>query len=326
MAKIIRYSERKISQQQARCLDCGNLPLDVDYLNEISKIALMKNRALLNRAVRLNSIHITLNFHPSEHRLNDARMSKIAHLYMHLLGFGEQPYIVYRHLDTAHPHMHLISTPIRSDGTRIRMHRIGTRRSQPAQRRIEKEFNLLSTSPEHTGKALTSKKQTAPHYSIKGHIEQHTEALINNHNLTNFDQWNALLFRQGIRAFRRQPNDPESETLGLSYALINEKGRSITTGIPASHLATQPTMSRLGELFEKNKRRAHHANHQQRVPSSQHEASRKQTESHIDPDSLQEALMADQNLPIYNTPDERHPRQKSTRMDQTSVRLKRRLS
>lgn len=260
MAKIIHYSEQKVLQKDARCLDCGNLPLDVDHLDEHAKIALLANRATRNRAVRLNSLHITLNFPPSEHRLSDEVMTSIAHRYMGLLGFGQQPYLIYRHLDAAHPHMHLISTPIRSDGTRIGMHRIGVRRSRPAQRKIEEEFNLLSAAPESKDRMNAIKKENRSYFSVKSYIEEQTALFINEPRITDFEQWNIVLGRQGIRAFKKNPTSPSREKTGLSYALIDENGRSISMGIPASKLSTQPKMSNLLKIFEEN-RRAHLSHH-----------------------------------------------------------------
>ncbi|MGO1788496.1 MAG: relaxase/mobilization nuclease domain-containing protein [Sphingobacterium sp.] len=254
MAKIVHYSEQKILQQDARCLDCGNLPLDVDHLDEHTKIALLTNRAIRNRAVRLNSLHITLNFPPSEHRLTDEVMTRIAHRYMDLLGFGQQPYLIYRHLDTAHPHLHLVSTPIRSDGTRIVMHRIGVRRSQPAQKQIEEEFNLLPSAPGSVDRVNSINRENNQYFSVKGYIEKQTELLINEPRITDFEQWNVVLGRLGIRAFKKEPSSPNTEKTGLSYALIDENGRSTSMGIPASKLSTQPKMANLLKIFEENRR------------------------------------------------------------------------
>src|SRR5690606_24041249 len=84
----------------------------------------------------------SLNFDPSE-RLSDDKMKAIADTYMEKIGFGKQPYLVYRHEDSGHPHLHICSVKIRADGTRIDMNNIGKNQSEQARKAIEKSFGLV---------------------------------------------------------------------------------------------------------------------------------------------------------------------------------------
>src|SRR5690606_7337237 len=97
----------------------------------------------LNSKVTRNSVHISLNFDPSEKDLSDGRLIEIAKRYMQGIGFSEQPFLIYRHLDAGHPHIHLVSTKVRSDGSRIDMHNIGRNQSEMVRCIIEREFNLV---------------------------------------------------------------------------------------------------------------------------------------------------------------------------------------
>ncbi|MGI8583448.1 MAG: relaxase/mobilization nuclease domain-containing protein [Chitinophagaceae bacterium] len=38
---------------------------------------------------------------------------------MDKIGFAEQPYLVYQHLDAGHPHIHIVTTNIQQSGKRI---------------------------------------------------------------------------------------------------------------------------------------------------------------------------------------------------------------
>jgi len=59
------------------------------------------------------------------------------------LGFGDQPYLIYQHHDAGHPHIHVVTTNIQSDGKRIDLHHLGIRKSEPARKEIEKMFGLV---------------------------------------------------------------------------------------------------------------------------------------------------------------------------------------
>jgi hypothetical protein len=62
---------------------------------------------------------------------------------MEKIGFGDQPYLVYQHHDSGHPHIHVVTTNIERSGNRIKLHNIGRDKSEPARKAIEKEFGLV---------------------------------------------------------------------------------------------------------------------------------------------------------------------------------------
>ena len=74
---------------------------------------------------QMNSIskpvaHISLNFSAQDAaRLTDAAMTEIAVEYMKRTGYGNTQYIIVRHHDREHPHVHLIINRIDNDGKRI---------------------------------------------------------------------------------------------------------------------------------------------------------------------------------------------------------------
>ncbi|WP_242410320.1 relaxase/mobilization nuclease domain-containing protein [Flavobacterium sp. Root901] len=89
-----------------------------------------------------NTVHISLNFDPSENHSKE-KLAEIAETYMEKLGFGRQPYLVYKHYDTGHPHCHIVTNNIQRDGKRIDLHLLGIRKSGPARKEIEEMFGLV---------------------------------------------------------------------------------------------------------------------------------------------------------------------------------------
>jgi len=62
--------------------------------------------------------HCSLNPHPDE-KLSDERLVQLAKEYMESLGYGKQPYIVFKHNDIAREHIHIVSLRVDFDGNKI---------------------------------------------------------------------------------------------------------------------------------------------------------------------------------------------------------------
>ena len=133
LSGVFHYNERKVRTGVAECIMAANYPKDLEDLTLANKLNRLLNRAALNENVTRNSVHISLNFSPSE-TLSPDRLREIAEIYMQKIGFGEQPYLVYQHHDAGHPHLHIVTVKVRADGSRIDMHNIGRNQSERARK------------------------------------------------------------------------------------------------------------------------------------------------------------------------------------------------
>ena len=76
--------------------------------------------------------HISLSFHRDDApTLTDDRMRELAAAYMECMGIADTQYIVARHNDTEHPHLHIIYNRVKYAGRlwRIRTNAAGTSKS-----------------------------------------------------------------------------------------------------------------------------------------------------------------------------------------------------
>src|SRR5688500_10538903 len=108
----LNYNENKVSEGKAVCLYAAN------YLNDHSSMTFHQKLNGLERLNELNdraatkTLHVSLNFSATEW-LTDEKLIKIGSAYMEKIGFGEQPFLIYRHFDAGHPHLHIVSTTIK---------------------------------------------------------------------------------------------------------------------------------------------------------------------------------------------------------------------
>ena len=64
-------------------------------------------------------VHISLNPHP-EDVLTDIELQNIARDYLEKLGFGNQPYLVFKHEDIDRHHLHIVTINVDENGKRLK--------------------------------------------------------------------------------------------------------------------------------------------------------------------------------------------------------------
>lgn len=254
LSRILSYNENKVVNEKAICLYAGNYPVDSDKLSFRMKQAYLRRQMELNTNVSRNSLHISLNFDTSENKLSNERMTEIARAYMQELGFGEQPYLVYRHFDAGHPHLHLITTNIRHDGSRIDLHHLAIRKSEPARKKLELDFELVLAQGH---KSQTNNRQAR--IAEYGQSETRTViqnvlgAVLDKYRYTSLSELNAVLGIYNIRADQGAEGSRVARHGGLLYRIISENGEPLGVPIKASLFHNSPTLKRLEVKFAKNR-------------------------------------------------------------------------
>lgn len=96
-----------------------------------------------NRRTTNTVFHVSLN-PSSEDCLTDEQLGEIAREYMERMGYGAQPYIVFKHGDTAREHLHIVSLRVDSSGRKISdSHEYD--RSMSILRNLERKYGLHSS-------------------------------------------------------------------------------------------------------------------------------------------------------------------------------------
>ena len=75
--RILNYNENKVKEGVAEIISAQNYPMDVEKLSFTNKLKRLQNQAALNENVSRKSVHISLNFDPSE-QLSKERLQEIA--------------------------------------------------------------------------------------------------------------------------------------------------------------------------------------------------------------------------------------------------------
>ncbi len=251
--RIVNYNENKVKEGIAKCISAANYPMDADKLSFKNKLNRLLYQAALNTNVSRNSVHVSLNFEPSENHTKE-KLEAIANTYMERIGFGNQPYLVYQHHDAGHPHIHIVSIKVREDGSRIDTQNIGKNQSEKARKEIEKEFDLVKAEDskrlkQYQLKPLNAEKIQYGKSETKRAILNVLNEVLHSYKYASIPELNVILKQFNVMADRGSENSRIYKKNGLTYRLLDVKGNKVGVPIKASDFYNKPTLKFLEERF-----------------------------------------------------------------------------
>lgn len=257
LQRALNYNEIKVEKGKAECIDAGNYLVAPSKMNFYEKMERLQDLISLNsRAKKSNTLHISLNFDPSE-IFSREKLCSIAQIYLEKIGFGEQPYLVYQHNDAGHPHLHIVTTNIQPDGKRIDTYNIGRNQSEKARKEIETQFGLVraegrkSIQRKESGQEPSQKAQYGKSETRRA-ITNVLDTVFNHFKYTSLAELNAILKQYNIIADRGKEDGIIYKSGGLLYKLLDENGNKVGVPIKASLIYSKPTLKNLEKKFTEN--------------------------------------------------------------------------
>lgn len=253
---VLKYHEDKVKKGCAKCIGAAGYLREPQEMNFHQKLNGLKRRNALNDRAITNTIHVSLNFHPSE-KLTDEALVEIVLAYMKALGFEKQPYLIYKHTDAGHPHLHILGSIIRPDGSRISTHDLQWIQGEKARKELELRFGLIT--PEGRQVSLDSpltKGAPSPIFygssETKKSIEATVSSVYNMYMFTSLLEFNAALRQYNVRAEKVKKHQGCSNNRGLLYRILDENGKTVGKPIKSSSLSSKPTLQNLEGRFIAN--------------------------------------------------------------------------
>jgi hypothetical protein len=257
LRNILNYNEQKVKAGLAVCLEAGYYLVDAADLNFHQKLRRLEMLTELNQRAKYNSVHISLNFDPSE-KLPDELLKEMAEVYLVKLGFERQPYLLYRHEDAGHPHLHIVTTNIQPDGKAIHLHNLGKRKSEPARKEIEIKYGLIKAEESKLQRAYKLKPVNAARVlygksETKRAIGNVLQTVLPLYKYASLAELNAVLRQYNIVADRGEESSRIFRHSGLVYRVLDEQGDKVGVPIKASLFFKDTTLKFLEGKFEANK-------------------------------------------------------------------------
>lgn len=179
--------------------------------------------------------HCSLNPHPDE-KLSDEQLTQIAQEYMQTLGYGEQPYIVFKHHDIEREHIHIVSLRVNSTGEKIN-DKFENRRSKRITDHLEHKYGLIPSTPskeQRTNAPASQENLTSD--NIRSEIAQTLRGVLEHYHFCSLGEFKAILGAYQLTIEEVKNTYQGREYNGLVYAPTDEAGNKLCTPLHASKI------------------------------------------------------------------------------------------
>ena len=246
------YNFKKVEKGEASILLATELYQDREGRYTMEEV-FADMEALIPKKCRTKKtvFHCSLNPHPDE-KLSDEQLVQIAKEYMEALGYGKQPYIVFRHNDIAREHIHIVSLRVDDEGRKIN-DRFEKRRSKQITDALEKKYNLIPSS-KVSGKVETE----TPKVDIdRGNIREQTASVIRmvlkRYKFCSLGELNAILSAYNLTVEEVKTEFRGKKYDGLVYVPTDDKGGKVSIPINASDIGRGVGYTAVQNRMQKSK-------------------------------------------------------------------------
>ena len=249
------YNKAKVDKDEAEVLYWQKMlepfdrygRLDVNACMESFRPYLEANRRTINTV-----FHVSLNPSP-EDKLTDGQLRDIAQEYMERMGYGNQPYIVFKHKDIDRHHLHIVSLRIDENGRKL-PHDLEARRSMKITRDMELKYNLHSAidSPEvHDKKNL--QKVDYPAGNVKQQVSSVVRSCLRHYKCASYGEFRTLLEMFNISVEERTGTIDGRDYAGIVYGALTDDGYGVGTPFKSSKIGKDVGYRALQKYYERSK-------------------------------------------------------------------------
>ena len=195
--------------------------------------------------------HCSLNPHPDE-KLSDEILTQIAKEYMETLGYGKQPYIVFKHGDIAREHIHIVSLRINGEGKKIN-DKFEKRRSKKITDALEKMFGLIPSSKFADKAVEETTKIDITRGNIKEQVASALRMVLKHYRFCSLGEFNAILSKYNLVVEEVKTEFRGKKYDGLVYVPTDDKGGKVSTPIHASDIGRGVGYTAVQNRMQKSK-------------------------------------------------------------------------
>lgn len=247
-AAVINYNERVVKKGKGEILSHHNMITftgqeRINWLEDVSKA---------NTRIKYPVFHAALAFDYSD-QLNNSILDQIGHEYLEHMGYSDCSYVIYRHEDKKHTHIHVVGSRIDQAGKKVN-DSFEQYKSESLCRNMEVKYQLRrlgeGTQPEQTPVSHIQSRVWDREIPVFNRINNEVHFILREYKPTDLEKFKAAAKKHFIDVQERK--DRDGKALGLVYAVIYEDGQRDHKGISGSSFRHDYSIKGLGRVFEKN--------------------------------------------------------------------------
>lgn len=246
------YNFKKVEKEEASILLAQGLYQNKEGTYTMAEV-FADMEALIPKKCRTKKtvFHCSLNPHPDE-KLSDETLTQIAKEYMEALGYGKQPYIVFKHCDIAREHIHIVSLRVDSEGKKIN-DRFEKRRSKKITDALEKRFGLIPSSKVSEKAVTETPKVDIDRGNIKEQVASTLRMVLKHYKFCSLGELNAILGKYNLAVEEVKTEFRGKKYDGLVYVPTDDKGDKVSTPINASDIGRGVGYTAIQNRIQKSK-------------------------------------------------------------------------
>ena len=246
------YNFKKVQHNEAAVLCVNELRKGFDGTFQMDKVLADMQKAIPEQCRTKKTVfHCSLNPHPDE-KLSDERLTQIAKEYMEALGYGNQPYIVFKHNDIAREHIHIVSLRVDFDGNKIN-DKFEGRRSKKITNALEKKYNLIPSSKVSERTTTETPKVNVVQGNIKEQVANTVRSAMKHYTFCSLGELNAVLRKYNLAVEEVKTEYRGKRYDGLVYVPTDDKGNKVSTPIHASDVGRGVGYAAVQNKMQKSK-------------------------------------------------------------------------
>ena len=249
----LSYNQLKVDQENGEVLSTHRIRETVDGKHTVPQLYQSFEPYLIaNKRTEKPVLHISLNPDPRDN-VSDKNFKQIAKDYMERMGYGDQPYVVFKHTDIERTHIHIVSTCVDRNGKKL-ADNYEKLRSMDACRALEQEYKLIpATEKTPNPKEELFRPIDYTTANIKSQIASVVRHLPKYYHYQSLGAYNALLSLFNITTEEVKGEFNGQDKQGLVNFALNEQGEKVSNPFKASLFGKQAGLEALQKHFEQSK-------------------------------------------------------------------------
>ncbi|MDX6187809.1 conjugal transfer protein MobB [Flavobacterium sp. Fl-318] len=250
---VLSYNQLKVEKEKAEVLFTHKILETPDGHYSIHQMFRSFEPYLLaNRKTEKAVLHISINPNPKDN-VSDEKFNVIAEEYMQKMGYGEQPFVVFKHTDIERTHIHIVSVCVDEQGRKI-SDSYERMRSMDICRDLEKKYGLIvarENEQQQNNKTFAPVDYKAN--DLKSHVASVVRYLPKYYHFQSLGEYNALLSLFNITVEEVKGELHGKPKNGLVYFALNENGAKGSNPFKASLFGKTAGHQHLQNHFEESK-------------------------------------------------------------------------
>lgn len=246
------YNFKKVEHNEASVLCVNDLREAFDGTYRMDKVLSDMQKAIPEKCRTKKTVfHCSLNPHPDE-KLSDELLAQIAKEYMEALGYGKQPYIVFKHNDIAREHIHIVSLRVDSNRRKIN-DKFEGKRSKLITDALERKYNLIPSSKVDEKAVTETPKVDTTKGNIKAQVASVVRIVLKHYRFCSLGELNAILSVYNLAIEEVKTEFRGKKYDGLVYVPTDDKGDKVSTPIHASDIGRGVGYTAVQNRIQKSK-------------------------------------------------------------------------